>query len=282
MNQIVKLIPNLKIFYLALIILTMIIINIILNKSKINSNYKYLINGISLIILATISNYLNDIIDSIFNLDFISVKLYIIILIIINIITLITIYKNLKIPYKLINYLLFGIITLILSLIIILLVGINLNLLPTTINEYIIILINLSIIVFIVYLTIISLIYIIKIQYSKPTNLNNINKEKQYSLTDKELLSITNKQDFTIHGVNCSIIFEDSIKTNIIKNYHTLVHDINAKLTNGYTLKENILLKNICTKLKTNNLNNIDLNNLSILNKINAEEYNLLKKINEE
>ena len=63
------------------------------------------------------------------------------------------------------------------------------------------------------------------------------------------------------------------------KNYHILEEDINAKMVNGYTLEENKILKNICMKLQTNNLQQLDLNNISILNKISPEEYNFLTKI---
>ena len=67
----------------------------------------------------------------------------------------------------------------------------------------------------------------------------------------------------------------------IIKNYQILSNNINDKLVNGYTLEENKLLKSICEKLERVDINNIDLDNLSILNKITAEEYTFLKRINE-
>ena len=102
---------------------------------------------------------------------------------------------------------------------------------------------------------------------------------KNSTLSPEELLQYDNKENFCINGVNCSIIFEDSIPDNIVKNYHILLNDINAKLVNGYTLEENRLLKSICTKLQVSNLSYVDINNLSILNKINVEEYNLLKQI---
>jgi hypothetical protein len=127
---------------------------------------------------------------------------------------------------------------------------------------------------------------LIKLILTKNKSIKTNKKEKniinETILSPQELLSLPNKQQFSINGVECSIIFEDSIPENIIKNYHILLNDISAKLVNGYTLKENQLLKNICAKLQTNNLNCIDLNNLSILNKISIEEYNLLKQICDE
>ena len=98
---------------------------------------------------------------------------------------------------------------------------------------------------------------------------------------EEVLRNVNNKDLFTINGIECGIIFEDSIPDNIVKNYQILSNNINEKLVNGYTLEENKLLKSICTKLETTNIDKIDLNNLSILNKITAEEYTFLKRINE-
>ena len=65
----------------------------------------------------------------------------------------------------------------------------------------------------------------------------------------------------------------------IIKNYDTVTENINARLTNGYTLNENKLLKSICTKLQIGSINGLDITNENILNQINEEEYNLLKRV---
>ena len=274
---------NSKIFYLILIILIMSIINIILAKKKINSNYKYLINGISLILISLITTYYKDIIDTIFNLKYLSIKLYMIILIIVNIITIYTLNKRINKIYKIANYLLFGIINIILTIILILVLGINLNLLKNTYSTYNILLINSSIIIFIIYLVSISIIYIYKILTRKQKEVLEENtydyEPREIILTKEELLSISNKELFTINGVECGIIFEDSIPDNIFKNYHILLNNINDKLVNGYTLEENKILKSICTKLEIRNLDNLDLDNLSILNKITPEEYTFLKGI---
>lgn len=274
---------NSKIFYLILIILIMSIINIILAKKKINSNYKYVINGISLILISLITSYYKDIVDVIFNLKYLSVKLYMIMLIIVNIITIYTINKKIDKIYKIANYLLFGIINIILTIILILVLGINLNLLKNTYITYNILLINSSIIIFIIYLVSISIIYIYKILTRKQKEVLEENthdyEPREIVLTKEELLSISNKELFTINGIECGIIFEDSIPDNIVKNYHILLNNINDKLVNGYTLEENKMLKSICTKLEIRNLDNLDLDNLSILNKITPEEYTFLKGI---
>lgn len=280
MKELTAFTPYLKIIYLLLIIFIMTIMNIILSKRQINSNYKYVINGITLIILALLTSYYSDIIEGIFNLKFLSVKFYLIILILTNIIMLLTIQKKIKLIYKIINYILFILNTIILSIIIILTITLKLNILPTTYNQYPIALLNLSIITFITYLAITCFIYIILyLIKKKPTK--DTKKTSSPTLTEEELLTLPDKTNFTINGVDCSIIFEDSIKENIIKNYHILLNNINDPLVNGYTLEENKILKSICTKLQVNNLNYIDINNISILNKINIEEYNFLKHIHE-
>ena len=98
-------------------------------------------------------------------------------------------------------------------------------------------------------------------------------------LSVEELLSYDRNSALYINGVDCSIIFNDSNVNNIIKNYQILFNDIGAKMVNGYTLDENIMLRDICMKLNTNNLFDINLDNFNILNRISVEEYNLLKKI---
>lgn len=276
--------------YLIPIILIMTIINIILSKRKVNSNYKYLINGISLILIALTINNLSIYIKEIITFKFLSVKLYIGTLIITNIIALITIKKNLKTSHKILNYLLFLVTGIILILLLIIITGIKLNILKSTNNILTIKLLNISIITFIIYLIALSSLYIIKninikdhIITKQKKEIEVIEKQKKepHILSKEELLSLKNKEEFTINGVECSIIFEDSINENIIKNYHILLNNIEDKLVNGYTLEENKLLKSICSKLQTTNLNYIDLNNLTILNKISVEEYNLLKQIHE-
>lgn len=325
MNNLIA-ITSLKIVFLSLIVLSLVIVNIFLTKKNINSNYKYAINGVILIIIATLTSQFYNVIEGIFTLKYLSVKLYIVVLIITNIITIITLQKNIKLIYKIINYLFFTIISTILVINIMIITATKLNLTPTSSLQDAISLINVSTIALMFYLTIISIAYIVmnlkttkepqkevaepkkeksflKLKAkntSKEPKLTKKPKEKvsilakkekkskqskskkEAVLTNEQLLAYENKQDFSINGVNASIIFEDSIPENIIKNYHLLLEDINNKLVNGYTLEENKLLKSICTKLETNNLNQIDINNVSILNKISIEEYNLLKKLYEQ
>lgn len=275
-------IPYIKIFYLLIIILVMFIINIILSKRKINISYRYYINGISLIVIALIINYASNIIEGILTLKYLSVKLYIITLIIINLIAIYTLKNKLSIGNKICNYSLAISSNLILILNIMLIIFTRLEILDSSFIKYALLLTNVSLIIFVAYLLIISIIYIIK-NLTKKKRIKDIPVEditiKSNILTNDELLALSDKDNFTINGVECSIIFEDSIPENIINNYHILLNDINAKLVNGYTLEENKLLKSICTKLNTNNLNDINLNNLSILNIIDADEYNLLKQI---
>lgn len=315
MENILEFIPNLKIIYLILIILVMVIINIILNKRNVASNYKYLINGIVLVIFGVIVNYLSDIVDGIFQLNYLSVKLYIITLIIVNVVTIFTIQRKFGLIYKVLNYLLFGLTSIILIVNILIIGGIKIGLINSSLSSYSIKFIDMSIVIFIIYLTILSIIYIIRnltkkerdvtkevvVEEKNKVNIkeiifdmvNNIKNKKNVfndeeavvledelkSLSLEELLALPDKDIFSINGVNCSIIFEDSIPDNIFKNYHILLEDINAKMVNGYTLEENKMLKSICIKLQTTSLNSLDLNDLSILNKVSPDEYNFLKQI---
>ena len=95
--------------------------------------------------------------------------------------------------------------------------------------------------------------------------------KEEKGITLEDLLASNQGEGFYIHGVDCSIIFEDSHQENILKNYQILSNDIHARLVNGYTLDENKMLKNICMKLQVNNLASIDITNVSLLNKISID-----------
>ena len=119
--------------------------------------------------------------------------------------------------------------------------------------------------------------------YSEELHPKIVNTEKETLPNIKEPVInnnynyIEHNDTFYIDGIDCSIIFEDTSKETALKNYYILLNDINAKLTNGYTLKENIKLKNIINKLNIKDLNNINLD-VNQLNKITIDEYNLLKR----
>ena len=87
---------------------------------------------------------------------------------------------------------------------------------------------------------------------------------------------MVNKDGFFIDGIDCSVIFEDSDKENIAKNYYILLNDVNAKLTNGYTVSEYTKIKSIMNKLNIKDLNSINLD-INVLNRITIDEYNILK-----
>ena len=61
----------------------------------------------------------------------------------------------------------------------------------------------------------------------------------------------------------------------------SLVDGIQKKFNNEIVCSEmeGCAVAHICTKLNIRNLDNLDFNNLSILNKISVEEYNFLKQI---
>lgn len=294
-QEIINFLSNINIYYVLFSILFLIVTLLFLSKKKINSILKqmYIILYVSLAWIGFY--YLNDMFNSIFSLKYLSVKLYLILLIIGNIIMLITINKNIKKPYKITNYILFA------SNIIILIINITI-VIANKFNNFIIgsisdaaKLIDINFIIFIIYLNTNCIIYIInhliniiksnrKIKVNNENSDNNketidkLNEEVKETVSNKHILSKKDDNEgFYIDGVDCSIIFEDNDKDTIIKNYYILLNDVNAKLVNGYTLQENIKIKKIINKLNIKDLNHIDLD-INTLSKITIDEYNLLKK----
>ena len=293
---------KINICYLILNLLALIVAKIYLKDKKLSFKQSLLLLGTYLIFTFLTCSWINGMINKIFNLTFLDVKSYLILLIITNTIILYTMNHSIKKGYKIINYILF--------ILIIKIFGATLSVvLGNKFNQFYIMdianavnFMNLSFVIFIIYLITISIIYIgynlfkqepltekefilskINIKDIKIPKLTLPIKKKKTNtqvklLTKEELLNYNKEKGFYINGEECSIIFEDSNKDNIIKNYYTLNEDIHAKLTNGYTLEENKLVKSICMKFKVGNLNNIDLNNTNILNKISIDEYNFLKK----
>lgn len=292
-QEIINFISNINIGYVIFIALFLIVSLLFLNENKVNN----ILKEIYIIIYITISwigfYYLNDILNSIFLLKYLSVKLYLILLIIGNMIMLITINKNMKKSYKITNYIIFAINVIIFMTNIFIIVSNKFNTFVVTSTEEISKLIDINLISFIIYLSVMCIIYIInhfqklkkgdkKIVEFSTNDINNskIEHEKEINreIFPTKLPSFQKKQEgFYIDGVDCSIIFEESDQEIIIKNYYILLNDINAKLTNGYTLTENIKLKNIINRLNIKDLNNINLD-VNKLSKITIDEYNLLKR----
>lgn len=292
-QNIMNFLDSMNISYVTLSILVLIVSLLFLSKKKVNSVIKefYIIVYVS---VAWIGFYfLNDPLNTIFNFKFLSIKLYLILLIIGNIIMLININFKINIIYKITNYMLFATNTLIFAANTAIILSnkyINSQIVPL---ESITTLIDINLIIFIFYLITICIIYIIvftvnlvnniklrKLNMQKPkketieeplTVPNQTSKEKVYSLKEN------NQEGFYIDGIDCSIIFEDENQDNIMKNYYILLNDVNAKLTNGYTINEYKKIKNIINKLNIKDLNNIELD-VNKLNKITIDEYNILKK----
>ncbi len=305
----IELIKNTNPCYIFLNILLGIVLFLESSKRSVSTRWKVSFSIIYLIISIISFQYLNGIVINIFGLKYLSVKIYLIMVAIVNLIILITINKKLKRIYSILNYTLFIIITIILGSTIAVILGNKFESLYVMDVKNAINFIDLSLVIFLLYLIGICLTYIgyyifrnkeelpqpekspRKISFSKltinPLKLPEIKwfhkKEKQPKisslLTEEELLHFDHKNTLYINGIDCNIIFEDSNWQNIFKNYQILNQDINARLVNGYTLEENKMLKSICLKLQVANLNHIDIHNVSILNKISIEEYMLLKKV---
>ena len=299
LNKILKINPS----YFILLILCFFVIMISFKKKNVKPREKKIAVILYLFVAIFSFSYINGIISSIFKLEYLSVKMYLILVVLINAIMLFTINKDVKLVYKILNYSLFILITIIFGATVAIIIGNKNN------NFYLmdvsnaINLIDLSMVIFILYLICLCLTYIgYSLFEDKQTRVLPLSKEKtnvklkitnwlsrkfiknkkspQKKLISKDqLLNFDREKKLYISGEECNIIFEDSNRDNIYKNYQILSQDIHARMMNGYTLKENKMLKSICIKLQVNSLANIDISNLSILNKISIEEYMLLKEV---
>ena len=292
-QAIINFLCNINLGYMFLSLLFLVVILLFLSNKKINSIIIQMCMILYIVIAWIGFYYLNDIFNSIFDLKYLSVKLYLILLVIGNMIMLITVNKNINRLYRVTNYILFvsNMVILCINIVIIVANKSN-NFVIGTISDATK-LININFIIFIIYLKVICVIYIVNYlidkirlnkKVSKYNSIENIdvvdisNEESLEISSDRVILSKKEEQEgFYIDGVDCSIIFEDNDKTTIIKNYYILLNDINAKLVNGYTLQENIKLKKIINKLNIKDLNNIDLD-INKLSRITIDEYNFLKK----
>lgn len=299
--------------YIVSMVLLFIVMNLFLTTKGVNYKIRYFINLIYVIGTILSFNYVNGIFKSIFSLKYLSVKTYLFIIMLTNAIVLFTINKKVKLGYKIANFTLFIVLTIIFGSTLSIVLGNKFDALYVMDISNAVNFIDLSLVIFILYIILMTIIYIgyylfnVKDEteekkpvtskksweFKKISNLINLKKKQEQSsslknqnhspkqnlLTPEELLQYNRENGLYINGVECSIIFEDSNQENIVKNYYILQNDIHAKLVNGYTLEENRMLKNICMKLQVGNIGNIDIHNISILNKISVEEYNLLKKI---
>lgn len=314
MEQVINFVKDINVCYLILNLLLLICLNLYLKSRNVEKIKTRFILGVAVLVSVILFSHMNGIIQSIFQLRYLSMKVYLMVVAITNIIALFTINKKIRLGYSIINYTLFILITLIFGAAFAVVLGNKIEALYIMDISNAVTLVDLSFVIFILYLIMMFLIYIGYYLFSSHSNIEQMEKniqensvkkrdylednnkkfklrlsfwkrtktklkKKNSILSPEELLSYKDKNNFYINGVECGIIFEDSNQENIIKNYHILLEDIHAKLVNGFTLEENQLLKSICTKLQVSNLNYIDLHNASILNRVSVEEYNFLKKL---
>lgn len=288
---------------LILEILFWIVAMLFMDKKNLEKKYKVIFTIGYIIISILTFSYLNGLVVNIFKLKYLSVKTYLIVIVIVNAISLFTMNKKIKPIYSALNYILFITMIIILGSTIAIILGNKIPVFYVMDVKNAVNFIDISMIIFIFYLICLCLTYIgysffenkeeiqekskekftlwKKEQENKKKQLSFVKKKKESipSITKEELLMHDRTIPLYIHDEDCSIIFEDSNTENIYKNYQILAHDIHAKMVNGYTLEENKMLKNICLKLQVTRLANIDMNNVSILNKISIEEYQLLRNI---
>ena len=307
MQGLTEIFKTINISYVVLMFSFFIAFLTFIYKHKLNTKYLNTYIIIFVAVMWILFFLLNDTLNLIFSFNFLSVRLYLFLVIIINMITLFTINYNFSKIYKLPNYLLFivSIIIFLANSILVILKLQNINIKFLDIDN--VVLMDVNFIAFVTYLIIICQIYtinclsaivskktsVLKTKICQIKKLPFVHKKKrgaapQIKKTKKPALEIveplSNKESqissdenaFYIDGVDCSIIFEDSNRDDIIKNYYILLHDVHARLVNGYTLDEYKRIKNIINKLNIKDLNNINID-MNSLNKITLDEYNILK-----
>ncbi len=277
---------SINICYLILNLLLLIIIQHQINKKNMNLIQNIIVLAIYIIFTFLTCSYLNGVMNNIFKLTYLNVKSYLLLLIITDTIMLYTVNKPVKLGYKIPNYILFISVTAMFIAMLPIVLGNKIKIFYIMDIGNAINFMDLSFIVFSLYLITIALVHMGYMKIFKTITIpqklfSKLPKRKNNTqiLTREELLNYDKEKELYINGINVNIIFEDSNKDNIVKNYYLLLKDIDAKLANGYTLEENKLLKNICNKLNVSNLTTIDLNNLKVLDKINSEEYQILKRV---
>lgn len=318
MDNILKYVGDVNILLVVLDILFLTVSFLYFNKKGYSERVKDLfVVGYTLINLFLFT-YFNSIFQGLFTFKYLSIKIYLIIVVVSLIIFLYSFNRRIRLFYKIFNYLLGIFNSVILLVNIYIVINNKLDMVDVISIDNSIKLMNISCIVFFLYLVFIFLVYIgyyiydlvlvrknsklveeldndkvkvrkkrnYKIKLRKKNNGKEKDKEEVYKRENdckdnslERLLEYKVGDTFYINGIDCSIIFCDSNKENIVKNYDILSKDITAKLVNGYTLEENIMIRSICDKLNINNLGSVDINNFSILNLITVDEYVFLKNV---
>lgn len=296
MKELLGFIMNINHIYLVLVVLAFITSFVFL---KVNNKKKLTLLVMLVYMLITLIsfNYFDYLFNSFFSFSYSSIKGYLILLIVVNIITLVNVNCRINIVNKIINYMLFIISGVIFLINVFVIINNYFKIFSIEITS-ILYLINLNFIVFITYLFvnfITYLIYQLIVNIIKHFKKNN-HQEDIVTIDDSEdvnflassvfveepelsvkHLDFVDSEKFIIDGKDCSFIFNDPNKDNVIKNYYILLTDVNARLVNGYTIDENIKINDILNRLNVKNINNLDLMNMEILSKITIDEFNLLK-----
>ena len=100
-------IKDINIYLIILDILFLIVSFLFLNKRKVSIRTKDIFVMSYTLINLLLFSYLNELLSNIFSFEFISVKLYLITILLSYVIYLITINKSFKLKYKILNYILF-------------------------------------------------------------------------------------------------------------------------------------------------------------------------------
>ena len=291
MNTIINFISNINLCLLSMIIVVFILSLLFLFRKKVSDKVLNIYIIMYVIFSWIVIYYFNDIINSIFSLNYFDIRSYLLLLVIVNIITIININFIKNIYYKVLNYTMFITNVIVLLANIFTLLGSRLGVIKLIGNE-ISNMININYIIFFLYLDILlySRLVLFIINKRKKENINVLTGNSYEPFLDNKgdlglfdnkdinrpVLSNNVSDGFVIDGIDCSAIFDIGNKKEILENYYILLNDIDAKLTNGYTIKEYNKIKSIINRLNISDINNINLD-IKKLSLINIDEYNLLK-----
>ena len=259
----------------------------------INNKKRFITSFIVIYVFFTVMSfsYFNSLFNSVFSYDYSSIRVYLIVLIITNLIAIFTVNFKVNIVNKVFNYILLISSSIIFFINLFIFLAYNFDIVDIDVNRMIFF-IDLDIIIFALYIIISCVSYIGRIIYIEVKNyIRRVKYDNRLSndlvLDNKEEVVVNNdikdsnviidNNKFIIDGKDCSFIFNDPNRENVIRNYYILLTDVNARLVNGYTVDENIRIINILNRLNIKDINNVDLMNMEILGKISIDEYNLLK-----
>jgi len=180
--EILKYLKDINICLIILDALFFIVSFLFLNKKKSSDRKKDLFVIIYTLVNILFYGYFNYLFNNIFSFDYLNIKIYLIIILIMYVIFLVSINKNIKLRYKIVNYFIFVLTSLSLFVNIYILLTNRVKVLSLIDLDYSVMLMNVTEVLFISYVILIEIIYIFsflvdKIFSKRKSKKVKINKE---------------------------------------------------------------------------------------------------------